>query len=308
MKAFDSLRSFLVAVAVANAVPVGAQSVVVDVGRGRVDDYVVASRSNDRSSVCDEYINPNALSLPGCTTPDRGAGDGWSAPFSDGRGLLAGVGVEFDIGGPLRLAVDYSRVQAVFDQTVASTNALGVDFEKLSNELEVGQERLGALGAHGVHGVLHLSPIRSGLIRPYGGIGLGYAAMRADFGWNWRRSADPLAITTGREQPNFDEIRRNLAGTVSSGTALFRKNVHVFVYEGGVDFAVSDRFSVGVRARHLRYPSVEIGPYVGETLRSHVPNLRLDGSEPVSAWSTLPGTGVTEVGVLLKYHLRRLHR
>lgn len=305
---FDSLRSFLVAVAVANAVPVGAQSVVVDVGRGRVGDYVVASRSNDRSSICDEYINPNALSLPGCTTPDRGAGDGWSAPFSDGRGLPAGVGVEFDIGGPWRLAVDYSRVQAVFDQTVASTNAQGVDFEKLSNELEVGQERLGALRSHGVHGVLHLYPIRSGLIRPYGGIGLGYAAMRADFGWNWRRSADPLAITTGSEQPNFDEIRQNLAGTVSSGTALFRKNVHVFVFEGGVDFAVSDRFSVGVRARHLRYPLVEVGPYVGETLRGHVPNLRLDGSEPVSAWSTLPSTGVTEVGVLLKYHLRRLHR
>ena len=308
MKASVSLRSFLVAVAVANAVPVGAQSVVVDVGRGSVGDYVVASRSNDRSSICDEYINPNALRVPGCTTPDRGAGDGWSAPFSDGRGLLAGVGVEVDIGGPWRLAVDYSRAQAVFDQTVASTDAQGVDFEKLSNELDVGQERLGALRSHGVHGVLHLYPIRSGLIRPYGGIGFGYAAMRADFGWNWRRSADPLAITTGRDQPNFDEIRQNLAGTVSSGTALFRKNVHVFAYEGGVDFAVSDLVSVGVRARHLRYPSVEVGPYVGETLRGHVPNLRLDGSEPVSAWSTLPGTGVTEVGVLLKYHLRRQNR
>ena len=50
-------------------------------------------------------------------------------------------------------------------------------------------------------------PITSGRIRPYGGIGLGYAAMRADFGWNWRRNADSLAITTGRDQSNFDEIR-----------------------------------------------------------------------------------------------------
>ena len=304
MKASTLLRSFLTAVATASALPASAQSIVVDVGRGSIGDYVVVSRSNDRSSVCDEYINPKALGVPGCTTRDRGVGDGWSAPFSDGRGLLAGAGVEFDVGGPLSLAIDYSRVEAVFDQTVASTNAQGVDFEKLSNELDVGQERLGALRTHGVHGVLNLYPIRSGRIRPYGGIGLGYAALRADFGWNWRRSADPLSIMTGRDQPNFDEIRGNLAGTVSSGTALFRRNVHVFVYVGGVDFAVSDSFSVGVRARRLQYPSVEVGPYVGETLRSHVPNLRLDGSEPVSAWSTLPGTGVTEVGVLLKYHLR----
>ena len=79
----------------------------------------------------------------------------------------------------------------------------------------------------------------------------------------------------------------------------------MFVYVGGVDLAVNDRWSVGVRARRLQYPSVDVGPYVGETLRSHVPNLRLDGSEPVTTWSTLPGTGVTEVGVLLKYHLRR---
>ena len=300
-----SLRSFLVAVAAVNALPAAAQSIVLDLGRGGIGDYVVASRSNDRSSVCDEYINPGALSVPGCTTPDRGMGDGWSAPFSDGRGLLAGAGVEFDIGGPLRLAIDYSRVEAVFDQTVASTNALGVDFEKLSNELEVGQERLGALRTHGVHGVVNLYPIRSGPIRPYGGVGLGYAALRADFGWNWRRSADPLAITTGRDQPNFDEIRRNLAGTVSRGSALFSQNAHVFVYVGGVDFAVNDRLSVGVRARRLQYPSVEVGPYVGETLRGHIPNLRLDGSEPVSTWSTLPATGVTEVGVVLKYHLRR---
>ena len=172
MKSSTLLRSFLTALATASAVPADAQSIVLDVGRGSIGDYVVVSRSNDRSSVCDEYINPNALGVPGCTTLDRGVGDGWSAPFSDGRGLLAGAGVEFDIAGPLSLTIDYSRVDAVFDQTVASTNAEGVDFEKLSNELEVGQERLGALRTYGVHGVLNLYPIRSGPIRPFGGIGL----------------------------------------------------------------------------------------------------------------------------------------
>ena len=303
VKPLTPLRGLLTAVMVAGALPASAQSVVVDVGRGGIGDYVVGSRSNDRSSVCDEYINPNALRVPGCTTADRGVGDGWSAPFSGGIGLVAGAGVQFDIAGPWKLAVDYSRGHAAFDQTVASTNAQGVDFEKLSNELDVGQERLGAVTTHGVHGVLELYPLGRGRIRPYGGIGLGYAAMRADFGWDWRRSADPQAITTGRDQPNFDEIRTNLAGTVSRGSAVFRKNVHVFLYEAGVDFAVSERFSVGVRVRRMQYPAVEVGPYVGETLRGHVPNLRLDGSEPVSAWSTLPGTGVTAVGVLWKYHL-----
>ena len=196
-----------------------------------------------------------------------------------------------------------------FDQTVASTNAQGVDFEKLSNELEAGQERLGALRTHGLHGVLQLYPVRAGRIRPYGGAGFGYAAMRADFGWNWRRNGDPLAIMTGRGQPNF---RRDPEESCRYGQQgrdpVQRSTCTRVVYVGGVDFTVSDRVSVGVRARRLQYPLVEVGPYVGETLRGHVPNVRLDGSEPVSAWSTPPATGVTEVGVVLKYHLRQPSR
>ena len=93
-------RPFLAAVvAIACAVSASAQSIVVDMGGSRIGDYVVVSRSNDRSSVCDEYVNPNALRVPGCATPDRGVGDGWSAPFSGGGGLLAEADVEFDIAG-----------------------------------------------------------------------------------------------------------------------------------------------------------------------------------------------------------------
>jgi opacity protein-like surface antigen len=295
----------LVAAAAASGAPADAQTIVAEVGWSSIGDYVVVSRSNDRSSVCDEYINPNALHVSGCTTPKRGVGDGWSAPFSDGGGLLTGLGIELDIAGPWKLAFDYSQAQAVFDQTVASTDAQGADFEKLSSEVVAGRERLGTLTTRGVHGVLMLYPLQEVRLRPYGGIGVGYAALRADFGWNWRRNADPFAITTGRDQPNSDEIRRNLAGTASTGSVVFSEEAHVLVYVVGVDLAVNDRFSVGLRARRLQYPSLEVGPYAGETLRGHVPNLRLDGSEPVSAWSTLPRTNVTTVNVLLKYRINR---
>ena len=186
-----------VVIATCAAVPVRAQSLVVDVGRGRIGDYMVVSRSNDRASVCDEFINPRAVLVPGCTTPDRGVGDGWVAPFSDGGGLLAGLGVESEIAGPWTLAVDYSRVRAVFDQTVASTDAQGVDFEKLSHELAVGQERLGTVRTHGVHGVLQRSPLRYGRMRPYGGIGLGDAGVAGRLD-EWRRGA---AVCLGGRWP-----------------------------------------------------------------------------------------------------------
>lgn len=307
LSASTPARWLLATAAVVGSVPAGAQTIVADMGWGGLSDYVVVSRSDDRSSVCDEYINPNAQHVPGCATPGRGVGDGWSAPFSDGRGLLTGLGIEFDIAGPWKVAFDYGQAHSVFDQTVAATDAKGVDFEKLSSEVVAGRERLGTLTTRGLHGVIVLYPLQESRLRPYGGIGVGYATLRADFGWNWRRNADPLAITTGRDQPNFEEIRRNLAGTSSTGSVLFREKVFVPVYVVGVDFAVNDRFSVGLRARRLQYPSLEVGPYVGETLRDHVPNLRLDGSEPVSTWSALPRANLTTVSVLLKCDLNR-HR
>ena len=44
--------------------------------------------SNDRASICDEFINPLYASVPGCTDAARGVGDSWSVPF-DGAGGVA---------------------------------------------------------------------------------------------------------------------------------------------------------------------------------------------------------------------------
>jgi len=45
---------------------------------------------------------------------------------------------------------------------------------------------------------------------------------------------------------------------------------------------------MGVRLKRIQYPSVAVRPCGGAALPSHVPILRLDGSETVSAWSTPP--------------------
>ena len=89
------------------------------------------SRSNDRASVCDEYINPRALSVPGCTSTDRGAGDGWAAPFDGGGGFSAEAELGYRISPRFRVALVYGYRTTHFDQTVSSTDASGVDFDKM---------------------------------------------------------------------------------------------------------------------------------------------------------------------------------
>ena len=56
----------------------------------------------------------------------------------------------------------------------------------------------------------------------------------------------------------------------------------------GFDYPVSETVSVGLRARWMRSGEFA-GTVVWDPLRSHVPNLRRDGSEPVDGTMSTDG-------------------
>ena len=265
--------------------------VEVGIGGNTSRDVVVESRSNDRASICDEYINPRALAVPGCTTPDRGAGDGWRAPFDPGKGFSAQAELGFQLSPRWRLAAVYARHATGFDQTVSSTDASGADFDKISNELSIGEETLGSATSDEVQVVVYRDWPNETRWTPYAGVGVAVSRTRKDFSWLWARSADPADITTGLGQPNAEEIRRNLAGTVSTGRRTLRDNMPGYVLVAGIDRELSKSVTVGLKAQWKRLDAFEPDGYAGDLLRSHPPNLRLDGSEPVSAWSRTGDTG-----------------
>ncbi len=126
---------------------------------------------------------------------------------------------------------------------------------------------------------------------PYAGVGMAASRVRKDFSWLWARSADPADIATGPGQPNAEQIRRNLAGTVSVGRRTLRDTVVGHILIAGVDRELSESISVGLRAQWKGFDAFESGGYTGDLLRSHPPNLRLDGSEPVKTWSRTSDTG-----------------
>ena len=107
----------------------------VDIGGNASRDIVVKSRSNDRPSICKEYINPRALSVADCTTPGRGAGDGWLAPFDPDAGFFGEAELGCHLSPRWRLAAVYARSPADFNQTVSSTDATGADFDKIRSSL-----------------------------------------------------------------------------------------------------------------------------------------------------------------------------
>ena len=274
------------------------------IGQNTSQDVTVASNSNDRASICDEFINPRATQIPNCTTASRGSGDGWQALFGKGGGLSTEIELGKRLSERIRIAVFYSNTQTNFDQTVSSSNASGVDFDKISNELAVGEETLGTVGSQGLFiAILQDWPNRTDWT-PYWGIGIGAVETRLGFSWVWARNTDPAAISTGSDEPNSDEIRSNLAGTVSAGRDVLWDNSFGYSVIAGIDRAVTPSMSWGIKAQFRQFETFESQEYGGNfLLRSHTANLRLDGSEPVVSWSAIDSTARLSLLMSVRFNL-----
>lgn len=305
LKGLAGLHGLTPAVAVSACLAAGHATaewyVGVGIGGNASRDVVVESRSNDRPSLCDEYINPRALAVASCSSPDRGAGDGWLAPFDPGAGFSGEAEFGFRLSPRWRLAAVHARSATDFDQTMSSTDATGADFDKISNELAIGEETLGSATSDEFQIVAYRDWPNRTRWTPYAGAGVAVSRMRKEFSWLWARSANAADITTGLGQPNADEIRRNLAGTVSVGRHTLRDIVVGYVLTAGVDRQWSERVSIGLKTQWKRFKAFESDGYAGDLLRSHTPNLRLDGSEPVSAWSRTGDTGRFSAMVTVRY-------
>lgn len=187
----------------------------------------VEIRGNDRASICDEYVNPRALAVPGCTAPNRGAG------------VSAEAELGFRMSPRLRLAAVYAHDATSFDQTVSSTNATGADFDKIGNELAIGEETLGSVTSHDLQVLVYLDWHNATRWAPFAGIGLAASRTRKDFSWFW----------AGLDQPNAEEIGRNPAGTVSVGRRTLRDTAVGYVLVAAIERQLSEGVSVGLKAR-----------------------------------------------------------
>ena len=85
------------------------------------------------------------------------------------------------------------------------------------------------------------------------------------------------------------------------GRRTLRDSMVGYVLVACVERALSDSVSVGLKAEWKRFEAFESDGYAGDLLRSHPPYLRLDGSEPVSAWSRTRDTGRFSALLTIRY-------
>ncbi len=251
------------------------------IGLSRTSDVTVIGDSNDRSSICDEFINPLYVAIPECTSPNRGEGDSWSVPFDASWGAFASAFIGYRFSPSFRVELEHVTRINNYGQRSSVVSAQGVNADKLSDELFLADEWLGTVTIQGIFANLNvdLSMIKGPLI-PYAGVGIGLNLTKVDYGSVWSRSPDPEDIRTGRDQPNANEITQNLAGVASSGHVTMQDNLLTLQGILGAEYAVSERVAFDFRARWMLLDEF-VGEIVWDPLRGHVPNLRRDGSEPV---------------------------
>ena len=265
--------------------------------------------SNDRASVCDEYINPRYREMERCTGPDRSVGGRWENKFDRATGILAGAAAGYSFAGQnqnsplggLRVELEYFYRQSNYDQTSDVPLGVGTQGQKLRDEIVQATDRIGSITSHNLFGNLFYDFVNTSRFTPYIGVGGGVGFTDVEYGSVWARNEDSANISTGVGLPNEDEVRRNLAKTVSVGQATLSDVLLGFQVLFGVDYTITEAVSLGLKGRWVRFSSFS-DDFIWDPLRSHEPNLRLDGSEPVSGRLKTDDVEFFGVSVNLKYH------
>ena len=229
--------------------------------------------STDQGSVCDPFINPDAGSRAAAGCPTMGTG--WKSVFDGGRGMVGGLAVGYRLGGGpdrllngLRVELEYVFRESVYDQTSPILSRTGVARDKLSDEIYRAEERIGSLTSHNVFANLYYDFATRSRLTPYVGFGAGFGATDLDNGRIWARNHDWRQINTARDLPNGDEVRRNLAGTTSSLQGSNRDTMVGYQLLLGVDVALSDAVSVGLKGRWAHFGTMRFEGTL-DMLRSH---------------------------------------
>ena len=265
------------------------------------------SGDTDRASRCDEFINPRYAELEGCTNPDRGTGavDDWKSDFDRGAGGLASAALGYRFAEGYRLELEAIHHTANRDESAAILSPEGTPFtQTFGAELPRADETIGRFAATGIFANLIIDFPNASRFTPFFGLGAGVVRARMDYAAWWERSDAPDLMETARGLPNEAEVRRNLAGTVSRTSDHLRDRLRGYQLLFGARYRLSGSLGLELRGRWTSLSAFGDGGQY-KALRSHVSNLRRDGSEPVRYRVKTEDTQRFGIGLRLNYQVGR---
>lgn len=251
---------------------------------------------------CDVLLYPPSVSPPAndpaCLANTYGLAT--SNEFDLGMGFAGGLMVGYMTGG-LRFEVEYLH-RYMGDDTAPFAGTTDPELLGKTSEWSTDQpphEWIGDFRAHQVFANAYYDFLNDTSWTPYAGVGIGWAATNLSYYTQYIRKpeAEYLQIEFDPDWP--EAARRAAAGTASIIDTKAGKNVFGFQALAGVDYALSERTSLGVAYRWARFDDIDHDT-TWNVVRSHAP-VQADGVTPFAADLEFAGIGYQAVTVNLKY-------
>ena len=223
-----------------------------------------------------------------------------SNEFDPGGGLASGFMVGYMLGG-LRFEVEYlHRYMGDDTSPLGSTTSTAIEGKTSEwNVHEPPEEWIGDFNAHQVFANAYYDFLNDSPWTPYAGAGIGWAATELSYYGQFIRKPDAEYLQVEFDPDWPDAAKRAAAGTSSIIDTKAGKNVFGYQVLAGVDYALSERTSVGVAMRWARFNEV-VSDDVWKLIRSHAP-VRADGVTPFDSTLTFSSIGYQALTVNLKY-------
>ncbi len=254
---------------------------------------VVAGTNNDWSTRCDLITNPTqAETGGGCTEPP--SRPTWSNEVAGGSGILPALAFGYRWAG-WRIEGEYFYRSTTYDDL--SQTRIGADavlLAKADQEIEIADGGVDDLLAHNVFANLYYDFTSGSRFTPYLGLGAGAARVSLDYFSRWTRNDNPSEIDTFVDPL----LQARISGTTTIGRAKLSDLLTGVQALAGVDYRVSDAFSLGVKVRWTRLGEFEDGDEWVQ-LRSHESSVGRDF--PIRYTATTSDTSSFAIGLDMKY-------
>lgn len=237
---------------------------------------------------CDSLVGGDPTG-PGCA--DNSPETLTANSFDLGTGFLGGVSVGY--------ALDRFRVEFEYLNRSHGGDSLPWRFGgnvisgKLPevSEIDPPSERVSDFSAHQFFVNAYYDFLNTSRWTPYVGAGIGWARTSLDYQTRFLRRT--IAQGYPSDQPPA------AAGTLSLLDTGFTDTLFGFQFLGGLDYALTEKVSIGMKARWASFQDLE-GDTVWTLIRSHEP-VRADGTTPFDSNLTFSDIQYWALSVGLKY-------
>lgn len=217
-----------------------------ELGASFSESMDVWGSANDVATTCDEFFVVRTPATPGCDVPPSS----WVNTIDGAGGVFAGAQLGMRRGN-WRFEGEYFFRSTGYDDINPVRVNDAVLVGKLDQEIELAVAGVNDYSSHNLFVNVHYDFRSESRFTPYVGLGLGYGSVSMDYFQTWKRNDDPRYITTFPNNPDgtISDLNRRLAGTTSIGDDELKDTLFGYQVLAGVDYAVSDSFSMGLKLR-----------------------------------------------------------